>query len=78
MRLPGLGILKDKWVWMGLLAGGAVYLFTQHHGGHRGFAAPTQPTYDRPGLYEVPGGQGDFSHMRFSGQAELQRRLTIT
>lgn len=36
------------------------------------------PHYDNPGLYQVPAGQGEFSHMRFSGQAELQRRLTIS
>lgn len=35
------------------------------------------PHYDSPGLYET-GQTSDFSHMHFSGQAELQRRLTIS
>lgn len=36
------------------------------------------PHYDSPGLYQGPGVPGDWAHMRFSGQGELQRRLTIT
>lgn len=91
MKLPGLSILKDKWVWIGLAAGAGVYLFTnsqhppmvhhykkkKHHGGGGGEMGPGggYSLYDRPGLYEVP--NKGFENMRFSGQAELQRRLTV-
>lgn len=94
MKLPGLSLLKDKWVWIGLAAGAGVYLFTnqshphpmvhhykkkKHHGGQGGGEMGPgggYSLYDRPGLYEVP--NKGFENMRFSGQAELQRRLTVT
>lgn len=105
MKLPGLSLLKDKWVWIGLAAGAGVYLFTNKHGysrgpdwnmndtdqfmpggghpanmGPRGGGGRNGPggysLVDRPGLYEVP--NKGFENLRFSGQAELQRRLTVT
>lgn len=92
MKLPSISLktLTDKWVLIGLAAGAGVYFIMKPH---RGYASPPMmsadrrimggnlhtyfPHYDEPGLYEVPGAQGDFSHMRFSGAGELQRRLTI-
>lgn len=80
MQIPGLNYLKDKWVWIGLVAGAGVYLFTnQHHPSPPMIHHMKKPggysLTDRPGLYEVP--NKGFENMRFSGQAELQRRLTV-
>lgn len=90
MKFPGLSLLKDKWVWIGLAAGAGVYLFTsnqsvvpahhykkkkKHHGGGEMGPGGGYSLYDRPGLYQVP--NKGFENMRFSGQAELQRRLTV-